>query len=480
MSARPDLSRRASGVLLHPTSLPGPRGGALGPRAHEFADFLADCGQSWWQMLPVCPPDETGSPYASPSGFAGDPALAGSPKALREEHARLRNGAPKTERDAFAAFREREKAWLDDHCLFFALKAAHKGRAWTTWDADLRRREPESLAKVRHDLRDEVERHAFAQWAFERQWNGLRRHAALRGVGLIGDLPIYPRHDSADVWSHQELFQLDADGRPLAVAGVPPDYFSADGQLWGNPLYRWERHRDTGFDWWLSRLRAVAARFDAVRLDHFIGFRRYWEVPADAQNARGGRWVDAPGEALFETVGRALPGLGILAEDLGSVTPEVAALRDRFAFPGMRLGQFSFGGGLEDRPDRWPEASVGYTGTHDNDTTRGWYEDDGSANNLRPAESVARERGAFHEAAGGLPEDPAWAMVRLVWRSPARLAIAPMQDLLSLPASARMNRPGTSSGNWSWRMDAGALTPGLAGRLALLTGASGRAPEGAC
>ncbi|MDX6769382.1 MAG: 4-alpha-glucanotransferase [Elusimicrobiota bacterium] len=479
MSARPDLSRRACGVLLHPTSLPSARGGALGPRAREFADFLADCGQTWWQMLPVCPPDETGSPYASPSGFAGDPALAGTPRALREEQARLKDG-PKEERDDYALFREREKAWLEDHALFFALKAAHKGRPWTAWAADLRRREPESLARASRELRVEVERHAFAQWAFQRRWSALRRHAASRGVGLIGDLPIYPRHDSADVWARQDLFQLDADGRPLAVAGVPPDYFSADGQLWGNPLYAWERHLQTGFDWWLARLRTVAERFDAVRLDHFIGFRRYWEVPAGAENARGGRWVEAPGDALFEAVTRALPDLGILAEDLGSVTPEVHALRDRFGFPGMRLGQFSFGSGLEDRPSRWPEACVAYTGTHDNDTTRGWYEDDGSANNLRPAQAVARERGAFHEEAGGAPADPAWAMVRLVWRSPARLALAPMQDLLSLPGSARMNRPGTTTGNWSWRMDPGALTASLAGRLGLLTGASGRAREGAC
>lgn len=480
MSSRPDLSRRASGVLLHPTSLPGPRGGALGPRALEFVDFLADCGQSWWQMLPVCPPDETGSPYASPSGFAGDPALAGGPKLLREEHERLKGPDGRREREDFAAFRERERNWLEDHALFFALKTAHKGREWTSWDEGLRRRDPRAVESAAHELREDVERHVFAQWTFTRRWDALRRHAAFRGVGLIGDLPIYPRHDSADVWARQDLFQLDSDGRPLAVAGVPPDYFSADGQLWGNPLYRWERHRETGFDWWVSRLRAVAERFDAVRLDHFIGFRRYWEVPAGARNARGGRWVDAPGEALFEAVRRALPGLGILAEDLGTVTPEVAALRDRFAFPGMRLGQFSFGGGREDRPDRWPEACVGYTGTHDNDTTRGWYEDDGTANNLRPADSVARERGAFHEAVGGVPADPAWALVGLVWRSPARLVLAPMQDLLSLPASARMNRPGTSEGNWAWRLDAGALTPRLAGRLALLTGAAGRAREGAC
>jgi 4-alpha-glucanotransferase len=484
-------------VLLHPTSLPGPRGGTLGPRALEFVDFLADSGQSWWQMLPVCPVDETGSPYASPSGFAGNPLLVSrailqvegllSPseaalaplKALRAAHARFLKKGSKEDRADLAAYRDRERFWLEDHALFFALKDANKGRSWTDWDEGLRRRHGDALAKAANELRGELDLHVFTQWLFSRQWEAVRRHAAARGVGLIGDLPIYPRHDSADVWSRQELFQLDADGRPLAVAGVPQDYFSADGQLWGNPLYRWERHLDTGFSWWTARLRAVAERFDAVRLDHFIGFRNYWEVPAGAKTAKDGRWVKAPGDELFAAVKRELPQLGVLAEDLGSITPEVAALRDAFAFPGMRLGQFSFSGGKEDWPQHWPVHCVAYTGTHDNDTTRGWYEDDGTANNLRPPEAVERERRAFHEAAGGVPNEPAWALVRLVWRSPARLALAPMQDLLGLPGAARMNRPGTSEGNWKWRLEPGALTARLAGRLGLLTGATDRAPEGA-
>lgn len=495
MTQRPSLGRRASGVLLHPTSLPGPRGGSLGPQALQFIDFLADCGQSWWQMLPVCPVDETGSPYASPSGFAGSPALisrailqaegllapseaALAPaKALRAAHARFRRKSSKEDRADLAAYREREKEWLVDHALFFALKDLFKGRAWTDWDEGLRRREDAALRKVSDALAPELDFQVFCQWQFSRQWEAVRRHAAARGVGLIGDLPIYPRHDSADVWSRQDLFQLDPEGRPLAVAGVPPDYFSAEGQLWGNPLYRWERHLETGFAWWKARLGALSERFDAVRLDHFIGFRHYWEVPAGAATARNGRWVHAPGEQLFAAVRSAHPELGLLAEDLGSITPEVAALRDANGFPGMRLGQFSFSGGREERPDRWPEHCVAYTGTHDNDTSRGWYEDDGGANNLRPPEAVERERRAFHEACGGVPREPAWAMTRLVWRSPARLALAPLQDLLGLPAEARMNRPGTSEGNWKWRLDAGSLTTRLAGRLGLLTGACGRAPE---
>lgn len=484
-------------MLLHPTSLPGPRGGSLGPQALEFVDFLADSGQAWWQMLPVCPVDETGSPYASPSGFAGHAALVSRAllqaeglltpseaalapgKALRAARARFLKKGSREDKAAFAAFREQEKGWLEDHSLFFALKDLFKGRAWTDWDAGLRSREKAALEKASSALKDELDYHAFAQWLFARQWDGVRKHAAARGVGLIGDLPIYPRHDSADVWSNQGLFQLGADGRPQAVAGVPPDYFSADGQLWGNPLYRWEKHVETGFAWWKARFGALAERFDAVRLDHFIGFRNYWEVPAGAKTAKDGRWVRAPGDELFAAVRAAHPGLGILAEDLGSITPPVAELRDANGFPGMRLGQFSFSGGREDWPERWPENCVAYTGTHDNDTTRGWYEDDGTVNNLRPPEAVERERRAFHEACGGVPADPSWAMTRLVWRSPARLTLAPMQDLLSLGAEARMNRPGTTEGNWKWRLEGGELTARLAGRLGLLTGASGRAPEGA-
>lgn len=496
MAAKPTLTRRSSGILLHPTSLAGPRGaGALGAEALAFVDFLADCGQSWWQVLPVCPPDATGSPYASPSSFAGSPELVspdllaaqgflrkadlGQPrvKALRAAFARFARRAPKDQRAEFAAFREREKSWLEDHCLFFALKDAHDGRPWTDWDLGLRERRPEAMEAVRARLGAELSFQAFAQWLFARQWDAVRKHAAARGIGLIGDAPIYVSHDSADCWAHQELFALGADGRPTAVAGVPPDYFSKTGQLWGNPLYRWERHEETGFAWWLARLKACAARFDAIRLDHFIGFRNFWEIPAGEATAINGRWVEAPGDALFETARREIAGLEIVAEDLGSVTPAVAALRDKFGFPGMKLAQFSFGGEPKDWPEHWPENCVGYTGTHDNDTSRGWWEDDGTANALRPPEAAAREREAFLRARGAGDETASWAMLRLTWASPARVAIAPLQDLLDLPGAARMNRPGTvGPENWSWRLEPGALTPSLAGRLGALTGACGRAP----
>jgi 4-alpha-glucanotransferase len=496
MATKPTLKRRGSGVLLHPTSLPGARGGDLGA-ARAFLDFLSDSGQSWWQVLPVCPPDGGGSPYNSPSAFAGSPGLVsadvlaaegllkkaelGQPKAkaLRAALAGFSRRAPREDRDDFEAFRVREAAWLSDHSLFCALREAHGGRPWLEWDAPLARRDGGALEAARGRLTQEILCHDFAQWLFARQWEAVRRHAAARGVGLIGDKPIYVSHDSADCWAHQELFFLDGDGRPTAVAGVPPDYFSETGQLWGNPLYRWDEHKATGFAWWTARLKAYAERFDAVRLDHFIAFRNYWEVPAGEKTAVNGRWVQAPGDELFETFRREVPGLEIIAEDLGTLTPPVVALRDKFGFPGMKIAQFSFGGGESEWPRNWPENCVGYTGTHDNDTARAWFEDGGARNAGRPPEQVERERAAFLRAAGGSADVPSWEMTRLVWRSPARLAVAPMQDLLDLGAETRMNRPGTMDGNWRWRMEAGALSARLSGRLGTMTGAAGRAPEGA-
>ena len=495
MPPKPTLTKRSSGVLLHPTSLPGARGGTLGAEALAFVDFLSDCGQSWWQMLPVCPPDEIGSPYASPSSFAGSPALIcadilsvegllkkaelgqSKPKALRAAFAQFRRRASKEDKNDFESFRVHEQSWLADHALFFALKDSYLGKPWTEWDERLRRRDPARLAEARDNVAEEIRFHEFTQWLFSRQWEAVRRHAAARGVGLMGDAPIYVRHDSADCWANQDLFYLDSAGKPTAVAGVPPDYFSADGQLWGNPLYRWARHQETGFKWWVGRLKACAARFDALRLDHFIGFRNYWEIPAGETTAIKGRWVNAPGDELFETLKREVPGLEIVAEDLGVATPAVIALRDKNKLPGMRLAQFSFGGVEKDWPNAWPENCVGYTGTHDNDTTRGWWEDDGTTNAQRSAADAEKERHAFRRALGREPEMPSWDLVSLVWRSPARTAIAPMQDLLNCGAAARMNRPGTTANNWRWRMDGGALTPRLAGRLALLTGATDRAPE---
>ena len=495
MPVKPSLSRRASGILLHPTSLPGTRGGTLGAEALRFVDFLADCGQSWWQVLPVCPPDELGSPYASPSSFAGSPALndvdllavAGflkkselgqsKGKALRAACGQFRRRASREDKEDFEAFRVREAWWLADHALFFALKDANHGRPWTEWDERLRRRDPARLDEARANVPDELRYHEFAQWLFSRQWQAILSHAAARGVGLMGDVPLYVCHDSADCWANQELFFLNSDGSPSAVAGVPPDYFSAVGQLWGNPLYRWDRHQETGFKWWTRRLKACAERFDALRLDHFIGFRNYWEISAGEMTAIRGRWVNAPGEELLKTVLREVKGLELVAEDLGVATPEVLALRDQFKLPGMRLAQFSFGGTEKDWPASWPEHCVGYTGTHDNDTTRGWWEDDGTLNAQRSSAVAEKERRALCCALGREPVLPSWDLLTLTWRSPARTVISPMQDLLNCGSNDRMNRPGTIGNNWRWRMDVGALTVRLAARLALLTGVSGRAPE---
>ncbi len=495
MPVKPSLSRRASGILLHPTSLPGARGGTLGVEALGFVDFLADCGQSWWQMLPVCTPDEIGSPYSSPSSFAGSPALIDTDlmavegllkkaelgqskeKALRAAFGSFPRRAGREGKADLEAFRAREAWWLADHSLFLALKDAHNGRSWTEWDERLRRREPARLAEARANVADEIRYHEFVQWLFSRQWEGVRRHAAARGVGLMGDAPIYVRHDSADCWANQDLFFLNEAGAPTAVAGVPPDYFSADGQLWGNPLYRWDRHKETGFAWWIKRLKTCAERFDALRLDHFIGFHNYWEIPAGEKTAIKGRWVDAPGDELFAALRREVPALEIVAEDLGVATPGVIALRDKFKLPGMRLAQFSFGGEEKDWPVNWPKNCVGYTGTHDNDTTRGWWEDDGTASAQRSAAQAEKERRAFRRALGREPELPSWELVSLVWSSPACTAIAPMQDLMNIGGDGRMNRPGTTENNWRWRMEPGMLTTRLAGRLALLTGACGRAPE---
>jgi 4-alpha-glucanotransferase len=487
MPTKPTLAKRASGVLLHPTSLSGPDGGGLGLAAREFIDFLADSGQSWWQVLPVCPPDNGGSPYNSISSFAGSPDLI-SPEVLVAEglikkieashpqHHILRLAAAQglrhlngADRDDFHSFRRKEEFWLADHSLFCALKDHYHGLSWTQWPISLRQRESSALTQARLNFSAEIEFHDFVQWLFARQWRAIRLHAAARGISLMGDAPIYVSHESADCWAHQDLFFLNESGLPTVVAGVPPDYFSKTGQLWGNPIYNWERHSQSNFSWWVSRLKTCAERFDAVRLDHFIAFRNYWEIPSGEKTAVNGRWVQAPGDQLFEAVRRDVPALEIVAEDLGTVTPAVTSLREKFSFPGMKVGQFSFGGSLEDRPSHWPRNCVGYTGTHDNDTTRGWFED--------RSEASRREREAFLQTCGHLDYGSAWAMIRLVWRSPAHLVIAPMQDLLGLGREARMNLPGSSVGNWSWRMESGAMTRALAGRLGTLTGATGRAPE---
>jgi len=499
------LGDRASGVLLHLTSLPGAQGcGDLGPQAHAFARALAKAGQGWWQMLPVGPVGYGNSPYSAQSAFAGDPllisldllvedgllprqALEGEPPSPpgRVDYARVRPARERHLATAFNAFGRRtadhsafemfcaeNAGWLEDFALYTAIKSASGEKAWTGWQPELRARDPGALDRARHALRDGIHQRRFEQFVFARQWQALRDECRRLGIGLLGDLPIFVAHDSADVWANRDLFFLDPQGEPTVVSGVPPDYFSATGQRWGNPLYDWEKLERTKFRWWLQRFRQTFARFDAVRLDHFIGFTRAWEVPASERTAENGRWTQGPGAKLFEALGPAQ----LIAEDLGAVTPEVTALRDRFGLPGMKVLQFAFGTDPQAAtflPYSYERNSAAYTGTHDNDTSVGWFNDCGSPQ--RSQEQCEKERRAAlaYLGCGNDARDIHWQMIRGVWSSVANLAIAPAQDLLGLGSEARMNLPGTSSGNWEWRL-AGPLPDDVLERLGELTRIYGR------
>ena len=502
---------RRSGVLLHPTSLPGPHGiGDIGPRARGFVDFLAEAGQAVWQVLPLAPTGYGDSPYQTLSAFAGNPLLvsledlrdegwlseddlAGAPPfppsevdyprvaswkgaLLRRAGERFRARALVGEKEAFAAFRAQEAAWLEDLALFLTLKEGHGGVAWTRWDPPLARRDARALASARRERAAEIDGHAFAQWVFDRQWGRLRDHARARGVALMGDLPIYLAHDSAEVWARPKLFLLDADGRPLAVAGVPPDYFSATGQLWGNPLHDWAAQAAEGYSFWVERMRKNLRLYDLVRLDHFRGFEAYWEVPAGATTAQAGRWARGPGAAVFDAMQGALGPLPIVAENLGVITPEVEALRRRFGFPGMAILQFAFGKDPQAdsfKPHNYTRDMVAYTGTHDNDTVEGWWASREGAGSIRTAGDIEEERAHAKAYLATDGREMSWVLLRAVYASVAELAMAPLQDLLGLGSEARMNTPATASGNWRWRFQESALSPALARRareLALLYG----------
>jgi 4-alpha-glucanotransferase len=493
---------RASGVLLHPTSLPGTGIGDVGTEAHRFVSWLAEAGQTFWQVLPLVPVGEGGSPYDGLSAMAGNPLLV-SPELLvrdgllseadlaagaellaervdfrevtRWKDLLLRRayGAFRSEwapglRAELAAFRRREAAWLPDFALWMALREACGGVPWTEWEPGLRDRAPEALARAREELRDDVERHELAQWLFDRQWQALRRHAAERGVRIIGDVPIFVSHDSADVWANRGLFDLDGEGRPTVVAGVPPDYFSATGQRWGNPLYRWAEMEREGYRWWTERFRRTFALVDVARVDHFRGFESYWEVPAHEDTALHGRWMPGPGAGLFRAVQRELGPLPLIAEDLGIITERVDALRDELGLPGMRVLHFAFGGEADNPhlPRNHPVHSVAYTGTHDNDTSMGWVASAGPGERAGLARLTDAPVDALH-----------WGMIDAVFRSRAEVAIVPLQDVLGLGTQARMNTPGTVAGNWSWRVGQGALTPELAHTLRAHTRAAGRDPS---
>jgi len=487
---------RSSGVLVHPTSLPGRVGiGDIGPDAHHWIDQLGAMGCALWQVLPLGPTGYADSPYQSFSSFAGNPNLI-SPVALVEDGlietsdldqvpdfpaGRVDYGSliPWKRRlidtaferydtdPGFEAFKQDNRIWLDDFALFMTLKNMYGGGPWTLWPPKLRDRDPDQLEKARAAYRREIERHQFVQFLFARQWGRLHDHARRAGISIIGDIPIFTAADSADVWANRDLFQLDEEGRPAFQAGVPPDYFSETGQLWGNPLYDWGVHRRTGYAWWIERFRSTLGRVDVIRMDHFRGFVNYWEVPGDADTAIIGRWVDGPGEEFFRSVEAELGTLPIIAEDLGEIDPRVFALRDRLGFPGMKIFQFGFDTDRKNSflPHNYPKNSVAYTGTHDNDTTRGWFE------------SLDDEERAFVlEYLGTDDSEIAWDGMWAVWKSRAVLAIAPLQDVLDLDTDARMNLPGSTSDNWQWRADTGTLTDDVIAKMRALNKATRRKP----
>jgi 4-alpha-glucanotransferase len=493
---------RSSGILLHPTSLPARFGiGDLGPEACAFVDFLGAAGQRIWQVLPLGPTGFGDSPYQLFSAFAGNPLLI-SPEQLAQEG--LLTAAELAEaplfpadtvdyaraiplkfgllRAAFARFetswknrgeldeyRSLCRGWLPDFALFMALKSAHGGEAvWSRWQPDIAAREPAAMARWQSHLAGEMAFVEFTQYMFQRQWRSLKDYARQKGIRIMGDLPIYVAHDSADVWAHPDLFQLDAAGDPAVMSGVPPDYFSATGQLWGNPIYRWDRMAETGYRWWIDRVSWATSLVDVVRVDHFRGLEAYWEVPAGETTARNGEWVKGPGAALFSALQSALGELPIVAENLGVITPEVESIRKQFGFPGMAILQFAFGKDPQApdfRPHNYPRDRVAYTGTHDNDTTVGWWTSAGAGDSTRTAVDIREERDFTRKYLATDGREIHWVFMRALMASVADTVLFPLQDVLGLGSEARMNTPAVPSGNWRWRFRRDLLTPAIAERL---------------
>lgn len=491
---------RSGGILLHPTSLPSPYGiGDLGKEAYNWIDFLVRSECRLWQVLPLGPTGYADSPYQCFSAFAGNPNLI-SPKLLVDdglldvsdledipdfpddsvdygsviswktkllEKAYYQFDATHPEQllSEFNQFQQEQAHWLSDFAMFMALKRVHCSKSWVEWSQEFRDRTPKALEDYRKADAHAIRAQAFHQFIFYKQWRNLRAYARDRGVWILGDIPIFVAHDSADVWALRDLFYLDNLGHPTVVAGVPPDYFSPTGQLWGNPLYRWEVHRDSNFAWWVNRFQGILERVDLIRLDHFRGYVKYWEVPAEEQTAVNGRWVQGPGGELFDALSDAMGELPLLAEDLGEITPDVIELRDRLELPGMKILQFAFDSGPENPflPRNYDSNCVVYTGTHDNDTTVGWY---------RSRTKDERER--CLEYIGSEGDDIAWELIQAAWESVARFALTPMQDVLGMDSDARMNFPSVPSGNWQWRMTKGVLNEELVERMVRLNRSNGR------
>lgn len=466
MSQGSPFDRRRAGLLLHPTSLPGGYdNGDLGPEAYRFVDFMNACGFAIWQTLPLGPPHDDLSPYSAQSVHAGNPRLIaleplseagwlrpdGGPKVGEDgweyRQRRLveaRQGFPKSggEQREYEAFLRQHRHWLDDYALFQAIRAAYRQSAWVDWPSELRDRHPQTLAAARQQFSKIVAQCQFEQFLFYRQWAALKQYANERGILVFGDIPLFVGYDSADVWARRDCFLLDEEGRPEVVAGVPPDYFSATGQLWGNPHYAWERMRTDGFQWWKERIRTQLTQFDLLRIDHFRGLEAYWEIPASAETAVAGRWRQAPGDELFRALRAEFGRLPLVAEDLGIITPEVEALRDAHGLPGMKVLHFAFGDGADNPylPHNHVPNAVVYTGTHDNNTTLGWFK-----------ELDKRTRAHLFDYLGGGPEQMPELLMRAAFASVARLAMVPMQDVLELGGEDRMNQPGVAGGNWRWR-----------------------------
>jgi 4-alpha-glucanotransferase len=497
---------RSSGILLHPTSLPGPYGiGEIGTEAYRFADFLHSAGMKIWQVLPLNPTGYGDSPYQAFSAFAGNPLLISTDGLIEEgvlserdvanaphfpadrvdfgsvipyKISLLRKAAanffasPKPPHKlAYETFTNAQASWLEDFALFMAAKQAHDFVIWTEWEPELAARQPEAMKRWREKLADSIAAHKYWQFIFFRQWHALKNYCRERHISMMGDLPIYVAHDSADVWSHPDLFCLDGNGRPAAVAGVPPDYFSATGQLWGNPIYRWELMKQRSYSWWTERFQAALDMCDMLRVDHFRGFEAYWEIPADETTAMNGKWVKGPGAELFRAVRQALGELPIVAENLGVITPAVEAIRHEFGFPGMAILQFAFSTDPQAptfRPHNYVHNLVAYTGGHDNDTMAGWWRS-GVADSTRSQEDVEKEYGDavnyFGVTRAQMDAEVNWIFIRHVMMSVADVALFPMQDVLGVGSEGRMNVPSTMGRNWKWRMPANALQATDAARL---------------
>jgi 4-alpha-glucanotransferase len=475
------LCVRRAGVLLHPTSLPGNAG--LGAVALRFVDQLAASGVTVWQMLPLGATHEDGSPYQCLSSHAGSPGLIDL-DTLRAQGWLAEDGtsiegawqcfvqvATEQEQADFARFVAEEAHWLDDYALFIALREQQGKQAWFAWPQALRERELDAMQSAREQLYERLQQIRFEQFVFFRQWHALREYAAARGVLLFGDMPIYVAHDSAEVWAQPELFSVDVHGQAEAVAGVPPDYFSATGQRWGNPLYRWERHEADGFAWWKARFATYLKLFDLIRIDHFRGLEAYWSIPADCPTAMEGEWVKAPGDALLTALRESFGSLPVVAEDLGIITEEVTALRQKHGLPGMRILQFAFDGSADNPylPHNHTPDSVVYTGTHDNDTTLGWWQG---------LDAEAREKVLEYldGASEPLPKSMPWRLICVALESVAQLAVIPLQDVLELGSEARMNTPGTTEGNWTWRYAEGQFSHEHAAQLREAVQRYGRLP----